>query len=1181
MAIYTASVGISDIVSGLNQATINIYKRSTTAPTDSPLGDSTYTFSTQGLVFTTSNGWSTTVPTGAGLLYIKVASAVSNRSTDSIAENEWSGAIQSEGLDGVNTATVYLYKRNSSDTAPTDLSSSTTYTFETSILTGANNGWTQEIPEKGDDTHIWVITATAASNAATDTVLASEWAEPKVLAQDGIKGLNQATVNIYKRSSTVPNTSPAGASVYTFSTKGITFTTANGWSSAVPTGSDTLYVKVASAVNINDTDSIAENEWSGTIQSEGSEGAAGINSATVLLYRRNSSDTAPTDLSSTTSYNFLNKTLTGANNSWTQVIPDKGTNTHLWVISATAASNTTTDSIPASEWSTPQVFVEDGIPGTNGLNQATVNIYKRSSTVPNTSPAGASVYTFSTKGITFTTANGWSTAVPTGSDTLYVKVASAVSNTTTDSIASSEWSGAIQSEGTDGNNGEDGDNGVAGINSATVYLYRRNSSNTAPTDLSSTTTYTFATGNLTGVNNSWAQVIPSKGTSTRLWFIAATAASNASTDSIPASEWSAPQILSEDGANGGTGGAGPTGSRGSQQFVVTVASVNSASGGSALATSKSTSNPWQSAGSISATSAQGLRVSNWIKTVAPGYDGTLITNDAVTVYHTANQWAATRSYDGTNWITVAEVIDGNLLVAGSVSANRLIIGGSEGLTADTLGAASQTTLLDSREWSVGTSGSQTGFPQNGTSAENSIIIGEGPDGVTQALWQASGLDGNADGGWNSDVISIEHEKTYRSVVWVKRQSSNGSTYHGCRGSASTVNLSGTTNSNPYFKSGNPPAYDKWYLYVGIIHGSGFTGTPSTTISGVYDPETGAKVQTGVDFKNAVGITHQQQRVLFYYTTINGSKSWFARPRFELVDGREPTLTSLMNSAALNNSVITDNIFTTNTTTIDGGKITTGSITANEIQAGSITTDRLTLTSSSMTIAGNTINVAGAALNRSHYFSSGTTTIAVPYLASEMILTGCGAGGGHVQIYNHTNDFRYLAGAGGGAGCLDYSQTLSSSATHIRVVIGAGVSGGSGTATVVSQSTNGGASFSTLISLGGGGVSSSVGTSTNGTNGGSGGTPSVYVAGQTASGHDGVRGTVDEPKASTAMTGTGSTITDWPYGNAGVVTSSLSTPLPLGFGCGTSSSQGINRDHNQIGKYAATGAGGFMKISFGA
>jgi hypothetical protein len=101
---------------------------------------------------------------------------------------------------------------------------------------------------------------------------------------------------------------------------------------------------------------------------------------------------------------------------------------------------------------------------------------------------------------------------------------------------------------------------------------------------------------------------------------------------------------------------------------VEVNTVNSASGGSSLATSKSTGNPWQSTGNISATSGQGLKVTNWVKNNSSGADGTIVVHDRVTVYGTSSQWAATRFYNGSQWVAVTEIIDGNLLVTGSINA---------------------------------------------------------------------------------------------------------------------------------------------------------------------------------------------------------------------------------------------------------------------------------------------------------------------------------------------------------------------------------------------------------------------------------------------------------------------------------------------------------------------------------
>jgi hypothetical protein len=104
-------------------------------------------------------------------------------------------------------------------------------------------------------------------------------------------------------------------------------------------------------------------------------------------------------------------------------------------------------------------------------------------------------------------------------------------------------------------------------------------------------------------------------------------------------------------------------------------------------------------------------------------------------------------------------------------------------------------LLDMSGWSIGT-GSSTGFSQNGSTAENTREWGEGPHGNRVILWKASPTGGNnADGGWNSDQMSINHTKMYRLSIWIKKTNSNdGTTYFGCYTSPVPVlNLSGSSN----------------------------------------------------------------------------------------------------------------------------------------------------------------------------------------------------------------------------------------------------------------------------------------------------------------------------------------------------------------------------------------------------
>jgi hypothetical protein len=178
-----------------------------------------------------------------------------------------------------------------------------------------------------------------------------------------------------------------------------------------------------------------------------------------------------------------------------------------------------------------------GTAGTNGLTNASVFIYRRSATTP-ALPTTTSTYTFVTGDITGLD-NGWTRSVPSGTLPLYVAVAVASSGGTTDTIAAGEWSSPVVLA----------QDGAAGLNSASVFLYRRSAS--APPVPSVTSTYTFATGVLTGQNNSWQQSVPSG--ADPVWIITASAAATSATDTIATGEWSSPAILAENGAQGPVG----------------------------------------------------------------------------------------------------------------------------------------------------------------------------------------------------------------------------------------------------------------------------------------------------------------------------------------------------------------------------------------------------------------------------------------------------------------------------------------------------------------------------------------------------------------------------------------------------------------------------------------------------
>lgn len=106
--------------------------------------------------------------------------------------------------------------------------------------------------------------------------------------------------------------------------------------------------------------------------------------------------------------------------------------------------------------------------------------------------------------------------------------------------------------------GSNGQNGSDGLNVATVYLYQRASS--TPSGPSSSLTYTFATGALSGTLGDWSQSVPS-GTDP-CYIILATASATTATDTIASSEWSSPVLFVQNGANGTNGTNGTNGADG-------------------------------------------------------------------------------------------------------------------------------------------------------------------------------------------------------------------------------------------------------------------------------------------------------------------------------------------------------------------------------------------------------------------------------------------------------------------------------------------------------------------------------------------------------------------------------------------------------------------------------------------
>jgi hypothetical protein len=398
------------------------------------------------------------------------------------------------------------------------------------------------------------------------------------------------------------------------------------------------------------------------------EGADGFNSASLVLYKRTVTNSAPAvTTAGNSTYTFSSGTLVGQPTDWTTSIPSAASGAYLWVIRVTAAATTNSYVFANTLWSSPTLFSQDGINGTSGSNIVRVFAYKRAAVAPTDNP-GDIVYNFTTNTITTTPlANSWTPSIPAGADPLYVVLATAASTTSTDNIAAAEWSSPVVLA-------SNGAAGATGINSATVFLYARNTSNSVAPAVATTGSaiYTFSNGVLSGtIPAGWTQALPALGANTVLWVIRATAASNTTTDSIANTEWSTAAVLAEKGATG------TTGTRGSRDIYLSGAEYTAGYVYNANA-----------AGAAS----YAVKATDTIASVTSGsVPTTPITGDTVTFTNGSNYvYTITYNTGTTTWNPPGTVIDGSLLVTGSVtttkiaansiSAEKLVVSSKGGLT---------------------------------------------------------------------------------------------------------------------------------------------------------------------------------------------------------------------------------------------------------------------------------------------------------------------------------------------------------------------------------------------------------------------------------------------------------------------------------------------------------------------
>ena len=925
-------------VPGTNTATVFAYKRSASLPTDNP-GAVSYSFSSNSITTATlANSWSKTIPTGTDTIYITAATAASTGASDTIESAEWSTAVKFVE-NATNSATVFLYARNNNSSTAPDLIRTgeptyITYNFTSGAITGTlPAGWIQAMPDIANGSVLWAVQANAINTNTSDTIANTEWSTPRVLSVNGTNGVSGTSVyvaTVYLQSASLPSTPSATASTYNFATN--VLTPPAGWSVSQPATTTTpTYACDYTFSGAPGATVTGTGNWSTPyIEAvNGTNGAAGEYRDIIQLYLISATvPTAPTSVPYTFSTNAIG-TQTGGTAGWSLTRPS-ATTTPTYVITALAASTTPAVAVTLTTWSTPVIAAQIGTNGVSGTSVYVATVYLQSASLPSTPSATASTYNFATN--VLTPPAGWSVSQP--------------ATTTTPTYACDyTFSGAPGATVTGTGNWStpyieavNGTNGAAGEYRDIIQLYLISATvPTAPTSVP----YTFSTnaiGTQTGGTAGWSLTRPSA-TTTPTYVITALAASTTPAVAVTLTTWSTPVIAAQIGTNG------TNGTRGTRQLYFNNASYTS--------TYQYLGN---TAGAVSYAAAATALIAS---TVAGTIPTTPIKGDTVTFSNSTDfVYTITYNSDTTQWEPPGTVIDGSLLVTGSVTAakinsNGLSIKSVDGLTTilsagvpldfsnvggttkpannATVGAQAGVNLKDSS----GTVIDDDGFRNNlidvgwwqrgatipwGLNGEQNFIysttseyIGSaditdvpGPKGGSDVIWYCKEITGNGEsgGGWNAAISStLDPNKTYRFVVPIRfaEQFVGGTAYWGTQ---NVCDLNTTTlNTNPYFavKSRGQLSFDRWYLFVGYVFP--YNSTNNSNISaGIWDCKTGIKVGDGTNYCHATTGANIH-RAYQYYADLDAVQ-YFGRPMINLVDGTEPSLREYFESSAVLNQNIT-------------------------------------------------------------------------------------------------------------------------------------------------------------------------------------------------------------------------------------------------------------------------------------
>ena len=261
-----------------------------------------------------------------------------------------------------------------------------------------------------------------------------------------------------------------------------------------------------------------------------------------------------------------------------------------------------------------------------------------------------------------------------------------------------------------------------------------------------------------------------------------------------------------------------------------------------------------------------------------------------------------------------------------------------------------------KPWEEGSFHDGTGdgkWTSNGTSSLREFDTD--PFGNQSIIWKAIDTDvvSDSEGGFNSAKVPADSSSTYRYSCFIKQENFDGSgnvyfgnfAYSNLSGIYNTdfVNVrsagaaSGTGNINPYFINNQQMPSSDWYLAVAYLHAYQTETGPSTRQeTGIYKASTGEKVSFSnirdLVFDDPSAVAQSIRAYHYYNPAGTGDVIQFFKPRIDLVDGNEPSITDLLGIVPRTDYVLssTNSALSSLVTSVEGSTVSLSSyIAANE------------------------------------------------------------------------------------------------------------------------------------------------------------------------------------------------------------------------------------------------------------